>query len=265
MTGLRHMAFGVLLSMSALDQAVADDITIMFDKVKVTAAVGMGANAGYTVYSVQAIDDGPFKTRNGGGPFEFLRMNDTGRDYLNGYTGATIVANQFDWRYFGSVAATKGSIFTNGTNALFKPMADPPGFKIETVVGKDIGGFEVKLAQPDKDTIKVAEGGNAFKVTIADDKKSATFKDGLLKVAGLPVSGGMGEYLWSFITEAPQPKFPQVMFTEGAVPPDPAGDFKTMRYVGRAVAVVPEPSVVWLSGAGLILVMARRHRKLKMA
>ncbi len=66
---------------------------IQFDKVKVTAEAGTGANAGYTVYTAGAIGDGPFKTKNGAGPLIFRRTGGAASDYLNGFTGATIVAN----------------------------------------------------------------------------------------------------------------------------------------------------------------------------
>lgn len=252
-----------LLSTATLEHALAADITIQFDKVKVTAAAGAGANAGFTVYSVESLADGPFKTKNGAGPLEFLRVGAAGRNYLNGFTGATVLANQWEYRYFGSVEAPKGSILVNGTDNLVKASTNAQGYTIDTVAGKDIGGFEIKLAQPDKDDIKVAEGGNAFKkATIAADKNSASFSDGLIKQSAFPAVGATGEFLWSLMSEAPQPKFPQVMFTEPKIPPDATGEFKDIRYVGKAVPVpgVPEPGAFMMSIAGL-LIMATRLRK----
>lgn len=261
------ISLAALLCTAPLHGAVAADITIKFDKVKVTAAAGTGAAKDFTIYSAEALADGPFKTTNGAGPLPFLAIGPGGRTYAPGFTGATIFANQWEFRYFGSVEAPKGSILVNGTDSLFNSTPDTVGYKIDKVDPKDVGGFEIKLAQPDKDDIKVAEGGNAFKtVKIADDKNSVSFSEGLIKPIAFPAVGASGEFLWSVMTTGDQPKFPQVMFTDPKIPPDPAGEFKTLRYVGKAVPVpgVPEPGTWSLSAAGL-LIMSMRMRRVRHA
>ena len=47
--------------------------------------------------------------------------------------------------------------------------------------------------------------------------------------------------------------FHQVMFTTPVIPPDPAGEFKNIKYVGNAT-VVPEPGIwlLMLSGLGIV-------------
>jgi len=240
------------------------DVTILFDKVKVTARAGAGADAGFILYSAQPTGDGPYKTKNGAAAIDFFKQkpDQSMPMFLNGFTGAAIVANQFEFRYFGSVAADKGSILRNLTNIRFKNVAG----ETETVPGKAIEDFEIKLARPDLDKIVDAKGGNAFPTVsdITKDNKGVTFSGGNILNMDFPAVGGMGEFLWSIITpDAPQPKFPLVFFTEAKIPPDPAGDFKDMRYVGRASAV-PESATLILLGSGIAWLSGvawRQHRR----
>src|SRR5690349_4976058 len=96
-------------------QAFAGMVTISFDLVKVSARAG--PVAGEVILSVEALGDGPFKTKNGAGPFDFLDIKPNGnRVPLNNFTNGAIVANQFQPRYFGSVAAAKGAILRNLSN-----------------------------------------------------------------------------------------------------------------------------------------------------
>lgn len=253
-------------------QAHAVAVTILFDLVKVTTAAGAGADAGFNLYSVKPIGDGPYKTKDGAAELVFFKQKPNGdmRTFLNGFTGAGIFANQFDLRYFGSVSAPKGSILRNFTNVKFIPKADPPGFDTQAVAGKAISGFKIKVAQPTQDNIATADGGNAFPtVAPADDKagnktrREVTFSGGNIPVGDFPTVGNSGNFLWSFISPTgDQPKFPQVMFTDPTIPPDPAGEFKNIKFVGMATAV-PEPStlVLMVGGLGWIGLVGRRRAR----
>ncbi len=251
------VALVALISFTS-SKSFAESVKIQFDLVKVTARAGAGADAGFNIYSAMPVGDGPYKTMDGNAAIDFFKQKPNGDipTFLDGFTGAGIFANQFDSRYFGSVAAPKGSILRNFTDTKFTPQVAPPGYKTEMVAGKSIGGFEIKVAQPTQDNIDAANGGNAFPNTvIAGDKKSVTFSGGDIPVSNFPTVGNSGNFLWSFISPAgDQPKFPQVMFTNPVIPPDPAGEFKNIKYVGNAVAVVPEPEMwlLMLSGLGIV-------------
>lgn len=248
----------------------AVSVTIQFDLVKVTTKAGAGADAGFNLYSVMPIGNDankPYQMKNGAAEINFFKQKPDGSMpmFLNGFTGAGVFANQFDLRYFGSVAAPKGSILRNFTNTKFIPKAGPPGFDTQAVAGKSIGGFEIMVAQPTQDDIDTANGGNAFpNAPIAANKKSVTFSGGDIPVGDFPAVGAMGNFLWSFISPGgDQPKFPQVMFTNPVIPPDPTGDFKNIKYVGKATAAVPVPPTFALMAVGLAgigLVVRRRAR-----
>lgn len=250
----------VVLVSYAPGKSFAESVKIQFDLVKVTARAGAGADAGFNLYSATPVGDGPYKTMDGDAAIDFFKQKPNGDmpTFLNGFTGAGVFANQFDSRYFGSVAAPKGSVLRNFTDTKFTPQVAAPGYKTEMVAGKSIGGFEIKVAQPTQDSIDTASGGNAFPNTaIAADKKSVTFSGGDILVGNFPTAGNSGNFLWSFISPAgDQPKFPQVMFTTPVIPPDPAGEFKNIKYVGNAVAVVPEPGMWLLMLSGLTVVAA---------
>src|SRR5262245_47939273 len=216
-------AVGFVITLLGLNppQASAAMVTIEFDLVKVSAKKD---NNGDTILSAMAIGDGPFKDLHGAGSKDFLKLKADGtREQLNGFTSGGIVANHFEDRYFGSVAAPSGSILQNLSHVMVNP-----DLTSKEVPGTGITGFELKLAQPDQDDIAVAKGGNAFpSVSIAADKNSVTFSNGGIPNMPFPSDGGSGLFLWSLITpEGPQPKFPQVLFTKADIPPDPAGDFK---------------------------------------
>jgi hypothetical protein len=238
-------------------RSFAGSVTILFDLVKVTTT--FDSATGFNLYTASPVGKGPYETKDGDTPIKFFQQKPNGAMpmFLNGFTGAGIVANQFDFRYFGSVAASKGSILRNFTNIEYEPQAAPPGYSVKMVTGHAIAGFVIKLAQPTQDDVDAADGGNAFKAKIAADKKSVTFSDGNIPVANFPAVGSSADYLWSFISPVgDQPKFPAVMFTTPTIPPDPTGEFKNVKYVGMAVAT-PEPSslalmVIGLAGIGLV-------------
>lgn len=276
MTRLHRWATAIWLAAmmggALVNPAFAADRVVYFDKVKVSAAKGAGVDDGFTLYSVQALDDGPYKTRNGGDSITFLRTK-PGKppEFLNSFTGASLTANALDWRYFGSVATdtSKGSILINNTGLLLGPDPDDPnGFNFDrkAVAAKDITGFEVKLIKllkpgEEKDKIVKADGGKAFKGKIADDKQSASFTDGLVKAIPLPALDKSGEFLWSYITGSPQPKQPRGLFEDGSKPLKPDGEYTNVVYAGRALtAAVPEPGSWMLGLAGGLLVLGWRKR-----
>jgi hypothetical protein len=231
-------------------QSFASSVTIQFDTVKVTGKAGAGADTGFVIYSVEPIGNGPYKDKNGAAAIDFFKQKPDGSSpsFLNGFTGAGIFDNQFEFRYFGSIAAAKGSVLRNLTNIRIKPDGSS-----EAAAGNAIDGFEIKLAQPTQDNIDAASGGNAFPNTvIAADKKSVKFSGGRFPVGGFPAAGASGNFLWSFITPAgDQPKFPQVFSTVPVIPPDPTGDFKKIKYVGKAIPAVPLPAAWLLMMSGL--------------
>lgn len=248
------------LTVFASSQSFAAQITIQFDLVKVTARAGAGADAGFTIYSAESIGSGPYLTKNGCCAIDFFKQSADARMSLNGFATGGIVANQFDFRYFGSVAAASGSVLRNLSNLRIKPDGSS-----ENVAGRTIGDFEIKLAQPTQDSIQTAEGGNAFSmVTVAADKKSVVFEKGNIPVGDFPAAGNMGAFLWSFISpEGEQPKFPDVFFTDPIIPPDPTGAFKNIKYVGRASEAAPEPSNWVLAGLGALVLLGRHWRRTK--
>jgi hypothetical protein len=87
-------------------------VTIQFDRVKVTTTEGAGSDAGFLVYTVEPTGDGPYKTKNGDTAKKFFRRKADGTQpsQFNGFTNGGIIDNQFEFRYFGSVAAASGSI-----------------------------------------------------------------------------------------------------------------------------------------------------------
>jgi hypothetical protein len=233
-------------------------VTVQFDLVKVTASFDAGT--GFNIYTASPVGDGPYKTKDGAAPIAFFQRKPDGTmpSFINGFTGASIVNNFFQFRYFGSVAAAKGSILRNGTNREIVPSTEEPGYDVKAAAGKAISGFVIKLAQPTLYEIVSADGGNAFKnVDIAANKSMVTFSGGNIPVANFPAVGASADFLWSFITPVgPQPKFPAGVFTDPVIPPDPAGEFKDVLYVGKATT--PEPStlvmmVVGLAGIGLLM------------
>ena len=92
------------------NKSFAESVKIQFDLVKVTARAGAGADAGFNLYSATPVGDGPYKTMDGDTAIDFFKQKPNGDmpTFLNGFTGAGVFANQFDSRYFGSVAAEKG-------------------------------------------------------------------------------------------------------------------------------------------------------------
>jgi PEP-CTERM motif len=244
-------AFAVMPITASPLAAATISVTIQFDLVKVTTSMA----GGFLVYTASPVGKGPYETRDGADPIEFFKQKPDGDDatFLNGFTGASIVNNALQPRYFGSVASSKGSILRNATNIKVVPSTEAPGYKTVTVPGSTITGFVIELAKPTEYDIDSADGGNAFKMTdVATNKKSVTFSGGSIPVANYPAVGKSADFLWSFITKGPQPKFPAVMFTKPTIPP--TGDFTDVLYVGRAT--VPEPStfvLMALAFAGIAL------------
>lgn len=118
------MTFALIAVTAALLPAASraanpQPVSILFDLVKVTGAAWAGQIGGVNIteaLSVQSIGAGPFQTTDGKGPLNFLNILANGdEDFVTEFTGAGIVANQFNLRYFGSVAAAKGSILRNVT------------------------------------------------------------------------------------------------------------------------------------------------------
>jgi hypothetical protein len=260
------LALLLILCAQSKSFAATISVTIQFDLVKVTTSMA----GGFLVYTASPVGDGPYKTKDGADPLEFFKQKPDGSDamFLNGFTGASIVNNALEFRYFGSVAAAKGSILRNATNRKIVSSTEAPGFKVDTVPGSTITGFVIKLAQPTKYDIDSADGGNAFKKPdIAANKSMVTFSGGSLPVANFPALGDSADYLWSFITPVgPQPKFPAGLFTDPIIPPDPVGDFKDLLYVGKATTTAPEPSTLALMTigiAGIALLMRVRAKSVR--
>jgi hypothetical protein len=254
---LRRLAFAAFAAFAAEAGVPAaasatpmedQNYTIDFDLVKVTARNGPN---GSTILSATAIGNGPFETENGPRPIDFDSIDAEGNETnLNGITTGQIVANYLSPRYFGSDAAPNGSIILNITNFQFTS-----GSNFTQIPGVSIGGFQIWVAQPTLDSITAADGGNAFGSTsISNDQKTVLFSGGDIPNILYPAPGETGDFLWSAITPAtPQPPSSDVYYTTPTIPPDPSGEFASLRLIGEAIAV-PEPPSILVLLAGLLSV-----------
>jgi hypothetical protein len=102
-------AFAVMPITASPLAAATISVTIQFDLVKVTTSMA----GGFLVYTASPVGKGPYETRDGADPIEFFKQKPDGDDatFLNGFTGASIVNNALQPRYFGSVASSKGPFF----------------------------------------------------------------------------------------------------------------------------------------------------------
>jgi hypothetical protein len=102
-------AFAVMPITASPAAAATISVTIQFDLVKVTTSMA----GGFLVYTASPVGKGPYETRDGADPIEFFKQKPDGDDatFLNGFTGASIVNNALQPRYFGSVASSKGPFF----------------------------------------------------------------------------------------------------------------------------------------------------------
>jgi hypothetical protein len=259
---LAFVAFAAFIAEAGMPAAASavpiegQNYTIDFDLVKVMARDGPN---GSKILSASALGAGPFETENGAGPIDFDSIDTQGNETnLNGITTGQIVANYLSPRYFGSDAAPNGSILLNITNFKFTS-----GSSFIQIPGVSIGGFQVWVAQPTVDNITAADGGNAFSSTsISSDQKTVLFAGGDIPNMLYPAAGGTGEFLWSAITpETPQPPTSDVYFTTPTIPPDPSGEFASLRLIGVAVAVPEPPSIlVLLAGLlGVVFALSRRR------
>ena len=263
--GVVFAAFAAFAAETAVPAAVSaapiadTNFTIDFDLVKVTSRNGPG---GSTILSATALGNGPFATANGLGPIDFDSLDSQGNEtHLGGIDTGLFVANYLSPRYFGSDAAPNGAIIENLTSFQFTS-----GGNVDQVPGVNIGGFQIWLAQPTIDNIAVADGGNAFNsVSFSGDKKSVIFSGGDIRNIFFPAPGETGDFLWSAITAAPQPPFPDVFFATPTIPPDPNGEFADLRLIGVAIAVPEPPTVlILLVGlSGLAFILSRRRSDLR--